>query len=103
MRAQSLIMSHSQLWDELPCVAYVSGGCFRSRFSSMLFCKVKIILQQQVRVSASEGCAISVLSFSWLVCSENGCLATDSDIGIELVEGSRATGTLHAKTTPCVG
>ena len=60
----------------------------------MLFCRVKVILQKQVRASATEGCAISVLSFSWLHCTENGCLAHDSDIGIELIEGSKATGTL---------
>jgi hypothetical protein len=85
-------MSQHHDWDELPCVACVSGGSFKSRLSSMLFCKVKVVLQKQVRVSAYEGCAISVLSFSWLHCTENGCLAVDSDIGIELLEGSKATG-----------
>ena len=85
-------MSREQAWNELPSIACISGGTYKSRMSSMLFCKVKVILQKQVRASAYEGCAISVLSFSWLHCSDNGCLAVDSDIGIELLEGSMATG-----------
>jgi len=85
-------MSLNQSWDEVPCVACVIGGSFKSKMNSMLFCKVKVILQKQVRASAREGCAITVLSFSWLHCTDNGCLAVDSDIGIELLEGSKATG-----------
>lgn len=85
-------MSRDQSWNEVPCVANVIGGSFKSKMNSMLFCKVKVILQKQVRASAREGCAISVLSFSWLHCTDNGCLAVDSDIGIELLEGSKATG-----------
>jgi hypothetical protein len=88
-------MSRDQSWNDIPCVACISGGTFKSRMSGMMFYKVKVILQKQVRVSANEGCAISVLSFSWLHCSDNGCLAIDSDIGIELLEGSKATGIHH--------
>ena len=85
-------MSRDQSWNDIPCVACISGGTFKSRMSGMMFYKVKVILQKQVRVSAYDGCAISILSFSWLHCSDNGCVAIDSDIGIELLEGSKATG-----------